>query len=390
MEEAHTFLMPSYYTDFSCKMGACRSACCVGWPISISMKNYFYLLGLDCDPALRHRIDCGVRVLPRPTEEEYAAISSRYDGDCYLRMQDGRCALHAELGEEVLPDVCCLYPRGIRVENGLFECSCANSCEAVVELLEAREAPLSFVKRRISQRIPPQAERTSHFETLGLEQEIRLYLISLMQDRTVSLPLRLLSLGETLKRMERILEHRDREALLTLLSTKPQIRGAEMLQITEEHLLFGLEIAEHMMELLDQRSKSIREYGERALRYFNSDTSPIVRYAVAERRFCMLFPKWESFFENLLVNHMFFSVFPFQDRPEGLRGEHVALCAVYALLRFLSIGVMAEHKERSVLIDVMAAAFRLIEHTEFDRLALQLLRRLNCTSEEQVRDLVML
>lgn len=35
--------------------------------------------------------------------------------------------------------------------------------------------------------------------------------------------------------------------------------------------------------------------------------------------------------EHVLVNHMFFEQFPFQDRDEGLCDEFIAICAVYAL-----------------------------------------------------------
>jgi hypothetical protein len=51
---------------------------------------------------------------------------------------------------------------------------------------------------------------------------------------------------------------------------------------------------------------------------------------------------------------------------------------------------MAESQEISRLIDGMGAAFRLIDHTEFDRLASHLLRRLDCTSREHLFDLISL
>ena len=105
MKETHSFLMPNYFPDFSCKMGDCRAACCVGWPISISMQNYFHLLGMDCLQPLRERIDCGLHIYVHPTQERYACFEPRYNGDCPLRMSDGRCRLHAEMGEEVLPDI---------------------------------------------------------------------------------------------------------------------------------------------------------------------------------------------------------------------------------------------------------------------------------------------
>ena len=394
--ETHTFLMPNYYPEFSCKMGACRSACCVGWPISISMKNYFYLLGLNCNEDLRHRLDCGVYVLDHPTEDEYARFEPRYDGNCPLRMQDGRCAIHAELGEAILPDVCRLYPRGIRAEDGLYECSCANSCEAVLELLWRQEEPITFVRRRLTVEMPPESERKSVFETLGMEQKVRLHLISVIQDRSMSLPQRMMCLGEVLDDLDVAFEKKDKALLDRILSERRTLASTDFdaKEISEEHLQFGLAIVEQMIAILDGRSQSIRGCGEAALSYFGEGDGAMERYHAARSHFEALMPKWEIFYENMLVNHIFFSLFPFQDRPESMHSEYVALCAVYAILRFLGLGSMAEGTvdpwDESILIDGMAAAFRLIDHTEFDRLASHLLQRLHCTSRAQLCDLISL
>ena len=112
MEEP--YLVPDYFPAFSCKMGACRRPCCEGWPISVSMKDYFRLLSVDCSPELRRKLDCGLHLAPRPTEDAYAQILPRYDGVCPLHLPDGRCSLHAECGPESLAAVCRLYPRGVR------------------------------------------------------------------------------------------------------------------------------------------------------------------------------------------------------------------------------------------------------------------------------------
>ena len=114
------------------------------------------------------------------------------------------------------------------------------------------------------------------------------------------------------------------------------------------------------------------------------------RYAAAKAHFEALFPHWEVFFENLLVNHMFFSQFPFQDRPVSLQEEYHAICALYAILRFLALGWMAQRTATHDLIDAMAAAFRLIDHTSFDRYAARLPVQLGFTAENQFQALVCL
>ena len=377
MKERREYLVPDYYPHFSCKMGACRSACCEDWPISFTMTDYFRLLGAECSPELRRRLDCSMHLSDHPSPEAYAQISPRYDGSCPLRLPDGRCGLQAELGEEALSAVCRLYPRGVRGGNSL-ECSCANSCEAVIELLMAHTEPLKMVRMPLEIAEPPAAQPLIHFETAGREQEIRLWLIAFLQNREQPLPDRLLLLGEALRRMDRALQDKDTERVCDLLEGKEAISAPPSAEAGQAELVYGLEVAGQMLTLMDERSDSIRSYGEEALEFFGSGRAEFVRYALAKAHFEALLPDWESWFENMLVNHMFFTRFPFQDRPVELKDEYLALCAVYALLRFLMIGWAAGHSSREDMTDVAAAAFRLIDHTEFDRFAAPVLKRLGC------------
>lgn len=78
---------------------------------------------------------------------------------------------------------------------------------------------------------------------------------------------------------------------------------------------------------------------------------------------------------------MFFEQFPFQDRDEGLCDEFVAICAVYVVLRVLCVCAMAGQSEQTVFVDAMAATFRFIDHTAFDRYGAHLLKTLGCADE---------
>jgi predicted permease len=74
MTEPH--LVPDYYPAFSCKMGACRHACCEGWPISVSMKDYFTLLGLRNEMLVPVLIFFGA-----PTAVSSFPMAQQMDGD---------------------------------------------------------------------------------------------------------------------------------------------------------------------------------------------------------------------------------------------------------------------------------------------------------------------
>ena len=87
---------------------------------------------------------------------------------------------------------------------------------------------------------------------------------------------------------------------------------------------------------------------------------------------------------------MFFSRFPFQDRPVSLRDEFIALCSVYTLLRFLAVGYMADKNSVDDFVDAAAAAFRLIDHTDFDRYAAPALKSLGLSDRERLYELILL
>lgn len=386
LKETHEFLVPDYYEHFSCKMGRCRAVCCEGWPISFSLDDYYHLMGEECSAELRQKLDMSLHIKLSPTPDAYAEIAQRYDGSCPMRMEDGRCALHAEMGEGALSYVCRLYPRGVRTENG-YECSCANSCEAVLELLFNHDEPIEFVKRELSFDLPPAEKPANFFETLGREQEIRLWLIRHMQNQTLPIPLRMMAMGHALAELDQALSVRDDKEVDRLIRGQRRIKPLQAMELTPGHLDFGMRIAGEMIKLLDERSNSIRSYGEDALAYFDHSFD---RYTAARNHFERVLPKWDIWFEHMLVNHMFFSRFPFQDRPVSLPDEFIALCAVYSLLRFLGIGHMRDKTDSSAFVDVAAAAFRLIDHTSFDHYAAGMMKELGCDDWSRIHDLISL
>ena len=387
MKETHDYLVPDYFPSFSCKMGRCRTACCKDWPISLSMRDYFQLLGVNCSSELRRKLDCGMHLAKHPTQEEYAQINPRYDGDCPMRLEDGRCGVHAELGEEALPYVCRLYPRAPRSE-GDYECSCANSCEAVLELMFRQHAPIAFHTLSIAFDLPKPAGRTVFFETVGREQEIRLFFIRKIQNRDLPMPERIMDLGQALLAMDAALNARDAASVDRLLRGEQQMESS--CPNSAPCLEFGLQVAEGFLELLDARSDSIRRYGEASLAYFGKDAHTLEKYRLASAHFAAVLPNWQVYFEHMLVNHMFFSRFPFQDRPESLQSEFIAICGVYTLLRFLGVGWMVEKECETDFVDVAAAAFRLIDHTSFDRYAAHMLQDLGCDDPERLYSLICL
>ena len=110
MVKTNIYTVPNYYKSFSCKGNECRSCCCKGWDVSISMKEYFNIQAMNCSKKLRKCLDKTFYVTKNPTQVRYAIVAKTIDNDCPLHMENGYCMLQYECGETVLPAICHYYP----------------------------------------------------------------------------------------------------------------------------------------------------------------------------------------------------------------------------------------------------------------------------------------
>lgn len=379
MADAHNYLVPEYYSGFSCKGGSCRSTCCHGWGISFSMKEYFRLLGLTCPPDLRRKLDCAFHLVDDPTEERYAQITPNWIGDCPLHMENGLCQLQAECGEEALTAVCRYYPRGMHTAFRR-ECSCANSCERVLEMLFDMEEPMRFEERQLSFEMA-EGERDSEDIGVRYYAQVRGTIIGALQNRAYRLNERLGMIGGMLRLLNEAF--RDKEGWV--ISGALEV-CAEMSPPPAEDRddLFILKTMYRMLRMFS-RSASVEEYIAAAMKRLelSLDDEPDEKafakaariYRAAADEFDRKFPDWQRMFEQMMVNHVFFECFPFSDRHETLWEAYISLCAAYAFVRFMAIMGTEKTQGIEALIDVCAASFRLIEHSAFDRNTAVLLER---------------
>ena len=69
MKKTRSYWVPDYYPEFVCKCGQCRSTCCEGWDVSLSMEEYFRLVGMECSPELRGKMDGAFHIVENPTQK---------------------------------------------------------------------------------------------------------------------------------------------------------------------------------------------------------------------------------------------------------------------------------------------------------------------------------
>lgn len=388
MSYSNIYTVPSYYESFACKGPACRHTCCIGWPISISMKEYFTLLGIDCSSELRNKLDRSFCIPKYPDKERYAQIlPTNESGDCNMHLSNGLCALHLECGEDILPYVCRYYPRGSHLEF-LSECSMSNSCEKVLELLFEQEK-LNFSEKKLT--FAGDAPKYNHTEEeKSFYKRCRIMCISILQNRSRSLSDRIIILGQALKELHEIEKHKNyinTEDILSKYSDQSLIKVEAL-----SDLEYSIPIQAELVSSLALETKSMGFYADKVLNYYGlSDTltpenlnNAINLYKNADKHLNEVLPLWERYFENLLINHIFFEQFPFSDKHENIKDEFISLTATYAFLRFITLGYMADKTEIKDFIDLNVAAFRLIDHSPFDYNCAIIMRKIDCYSLDKL------
>lgn len=321
--ESKTVFMPDYFDSFRCKCGDCRTVCCGGWGITLSDTEYFRLLGVDCSDGLRRRLDCAFAPVSEGISgERYAMMQPSYDGRCRLIREDGLCGLQCELGEDVLPRVCRMYPRSYRLCPEP-EAVCSSSCEGVAEIL-MRTEPLTYVKKEI----PFPADLT---EECGVSDGERELLFRGLEIFASEMP------------------------LCDCMRELADISGCKT-DAANISAYGGISALYAALEASGERMEGI----SRSLSLLGADG-----YNEAQKKAYDAFEHIDTWYKNIISNHLFFSRFPY-----GKTGVY-AFAPAAVLSALLHGAVISETAtrgfERAVFADGAANLSRYTEHTAFDK-----------------------
>lgn len=402
MSFRHVYTVPAYYPDFRCKVGDCRHPCCTGWDITITMNEYFRMLGMDCSPDLRRRLDSAFHMLDMPSENRYAAISPRWDGDCPLHLSNGYCGLQYECGEESIPSVCRYYPRSPKSKYA-YQCQCSNSCEAVIELLFDRIEPMTFLRMPLSFKIADEGAH-DHDAIARLFPTIQRACLHILQDRSKPLSLRLRHLGELAQIMDIPYRQGNAEGLHAVLPFAKTIGLADTLRaeqpLTERELTLTLTYLRDLLGWIEENNAQLSDAASAARALLElTESDPPSAHTLALWRSCdeqmrRLFPEQERMLEQVFVNHLCYDGFPFSAEQSNPWNSYLAFCTAFALVRILSVCHLAAYEatrdeqtidRTAAYADIVSAVFRLVEHTNFIHNAPILARRFSFDRPEQIK-----
>ncbi len=349
------FTVPDFYKDFECKKGACRRSCCYGWHITVSMEEYFRLIGLDCPPEIRRKLDGGVFMLENPTPERYAEFTKNYVGDCPLHGEDGLCSLQCSSGEEVLPSVCRYYPRSPRTLHG-NHCSLSASCEGVCELLMDKKDKMTFTETNLSFDYPlPEPEECFVTEYYV---RVRRRFIDILQNRGLSIAARLKNLVGLGERMSRPFADKSREGVEKILSETecgPEKDVNNYASAASE----SVDEIRLFISRLEERYP-LEKYTE-GLEKLTPETYPAMRQKLASA-----YPDLPAAVEQILVNHLFYVGFPFEGNRESIFESCASLVSLYAVWMAMASLYLGDGFTRDGFADLTTDVFRMSENSNFD------------------------
>lgn len=371
MKITHT-LMPDYYPSFRCAANECRYTCCQDWIINFNKKDYLTLKQAPQSPALKALMAQSLQRIrgEKASEENYAKIKLDENGYCPLINKDGLCSLQLECGGDTLPKVCRVFPRREALSpNGTVECSCSTGCEEVVRLLLEAKDGLSFTKTTI---VPKEVSLPNPSGFNRAFAPIREMCIDILQERSHTLPHRMLLLGMALQDLNKrpaeqvdewledwlsrsrvLLEDAGvRAALADLLGNKIKflINSINQIAVFSTPDKQFADVKNEVLAILD-----VKPYQEET-------QINLASYIDAEDSFLKSYGDMEYFFENLMVNVFFYMQYPLCTNAKEIWTSYLNFCNLYSLLRFTTICGCAKEPTKNRLIHVLTIFSRIFLH----------------------------
>lgn len=380
-------LIPQYMNLFQCIGSKCEDNCCYGWRVNIdekTYKKYRKISVLNLKPLLDKNV---TRNRSNPSEENYAKIKMDESGVCPFLESDKLCIIHKKVGGEFLSKVCMTYPRVTNLINGIYEKSVTLSCPEAARLVLLNSNIMEFDEIEESgdiQNIIVNKMDTDSFQNVSNVKryfwQLRIFSISLIQNRKYSLSDRLIILGLFIKKVREYLENDRLHEIPAIIEEYNQIIENENLVKSLGDIPTNLIIQmELMKEFNDQRfsmafSKNNQSYIDCITKFlkgleYTADSKVEEmgeKYKYAYLNYYEPFMReHEYIFENFLVNHMYKELFPVSSK-EGIFDDYIKLVIHYSLIKMILIGMAAYNKklDEALIVRLVYSFSRAIEHNK--------------------------
>lgn len=298
MEQKYIYFQPQYVKEFICDSSKCNNNCCErGWNIDVDAATYEKYLQLA--PAVAQQFKFNEH------KKKYLLTKC----PCPFLTDKKLCRLQLQYGEEFLSLTCKTYPRVTTYFGKFFERSLTLSCPVAAEKILFQAAPMQFELVEVSEKFHGGKRvliNPVHLDekTLAHVIEIQAAMISILQERTLSIDQRLIVLGFFLDRLDEIFsaEILDDAALTKLLAAYESKKFlSEQVPRMIRAIKFDVEKFSAMMSELSDKFYGAEKFTEavsnyKKLRNFRKD----------------FIGKHATFLENFLVNEIFLNCYPWR------------------------------------------------------------------------------
>ncbi|WP_148216566.1 flagellin lysine-N-methylase [Syntrophothermus lipocalidus] len=381
-EKKRRLLMPQYMAKFRCIGNECEDSCCVGWRVTIDEETYKKYRRVK-EPELAGMFAKHVgRNRSQPSPAEHARVRMKKDGRCPFLTGESLCLIQLRLGEEYLSNTCYTYPRTVNEVNGVLERSATMSCPEAARLALLNPEPMEF--DLVEEMVPERTQIKTKVDSRALAAanrpvryfwEIRELAVDILQNRALPLDDRMVLLGMFCRRLGEAVEGGQVQEIPGIVDEYRRVQNdkatAEMLAGVPTQVELQVKLAK---ELADERFAE----GISSARYLEnfawflagvgcvkgaSFEDVAVRYRSAYEDYFVPFVREHGYIlENYLVNYVFRSLFPFDQKD--IFDAFVMLAVHYAMIKLQLVGVGAFHKglTQKLALRVIQAFAKTVEH----------------------------
>jgi lysine-N-methylase len=383
-KDARAILVPEYYKQFNCIGSVCEDTCCSGWSVTIDHKTYKKYNKLN-DPVLKPMLDTHIkRNRKDPTDHNYARVVMNSENSCPFLSESKLCKIQERHGHKLLSNTCSSYPRILNRVDGKIELSGDTSCPEITRLALLNPDGIEFTEVELSEEevttIP--TRKTSDTRLLSSFREyfwdLRIFIISLLQNRNFTLEDRLIVLGMFMGKIQILVNNKEIDKIPTTIITYGEILQdsnlvREMTSITTSN-------AVQMQLLKDLVDERIVE-GVPSHRYAECFTQFLIGLNYREdwtvqqiaENYEELFQKYytpfianyEYVLENYLVNYVFNNLFP--HKQKDVFEEFILLIINYSMIKFHLIGMCGYHKDLmnlDLMLKLIQSYSKVVEHSQ--------------------------
>lgn len=376
-------LKPHYLQKFSCIGQKCEDNCCYGWGVYID-KDTFYkyrnINNVELKNDLRKNVS---RNRSTPNNEAYGKLKMDKNCKCVFQ-EDGLCKIQKVMGAEYLSNVCSTYPRMSNIVDGVIETSATVSCPEIARLALLNPDIMEFdefedqktTKKIIVKEINSKNIRNEN-NIIKYFWNLRVFSISLVQNRQYKLWERLILLGLFCKAVQNEIDNEKIESIPKVISLyeniikdisiKEEIKNISSKSMVQINIIKKINDSRLMGQVPSKLYlKCVEEFLNGLQIYETSnieDISP--KYDKAYKLYYEpYFKDHEYILENYLVNYMFRNLFPFNSNG-NIFDDYCKLVIHYSLIKMMLIGMSAYHKklEDEIVIKLIYSFSRTIEHT---------------------------